>query len=509
MKEGKVMLRIAETESGKVQGYPGTDARITVFKGIPYAAPTSGKNRWRAPQPAEKWEGIRKCYEFGPITMQKIPGEDPNAFYSKEWHVDPEVPMGEDSLRLNIWTPAKSPDEKLPVMMWIFGGGFREGYAHEMEFDGERIASRGVILVTVAYRLNVFGFMCHPEITAEAPDAPANFGLLDQRFAMDWIRRNIANFGGDPDNLTIFGQSAGGGSVWAHLCSPKARGAFTRAIVQSAGGVSFQYPVPRRRGRLDLKTAEQMGVKFLKEWLHCDTLAQARELDAWYIEKKFIESGMMMGPVIDGVYLPDDTSELIKQGKISPVPIMTGNTTDEFIIGPEAEDEESVTAWVSENFGPYADEYLDICRRIVDKEGISLRKAVSVGSFELGAQLALEYLKDHNRNLYYYIFGPTIPGDNAGAFHSADLWFTFETLMKCWRPFKGYHYDLARRMCNYWTNFAKNGDPNGPDNDGTPMPLWTPFTKDNPQNIQFFDEISMSEGPYSEKRAFLIRINKE
>ena len=183
--------------------------------------------------------------------MQKIPGEDPNAFYSKEWHVDPDIPMGEDSLCVNIWTPAKSPDEKLPVMMWIFGGAFKEGYAHEMEFDGERIASRGVILVSVAYRVNVFGFMCHPDITAEAPDSPANFGLLDQRFAMDWIKRNISNFGGDPNNLTIFGQSAGG-SVWSHLCSPKARGAFTRAILNQLVVVSY-HTLPHAFCRLDLK----------------------------------------------------------------------------------------------------------------------------------------------------------------------------------------------------------------------------------------------------------------
>ncbi|MGI6039292.1 MAG: carboxylesterase family protein [Clostridiales bacterium] len=503
------MLRIAETESGRVQGYPGTDARITVFKGIPYAAPTSGRNRWRAPQPAEKWDGIRKCYEFGPITMQKIPGEDPNAFYSKEWHVDPDIPMGEDSLCVNIWTPAKSPDEKLPVMMWIFGGAFKEGYAHEMEFDGERIASRGVILVSVAYRVNVFGFMCHPDITAEAPDSPANFGLLDQRFAMDWIKRNISNFGGDPNNLTIFGQSAGGGSVWSHLCSPKARGAFTRAIPQSAGGVSYRYPSPMHSSRLDLKAAEQLGVKFLKEWLNCDTLDEARKLDAKYIEERFLESGLAMGPVIDGVYLTDDPSEILKQGKMSQVPIMTGNTSNEFMTGPSSEDEATITQWVNQNFGPHADEYMEICRRIVEREGVSLREAVTVGSFELGVQLALEYLKDQDRTLYYYIFGPTIPGDDAGAFHSSDLWFTFETLMKSWRPFQGNHYDLARKICNYWTNFAKTGDPNGPDHDGTPMPYWTPFTKESPQNIELFDKISMSEGPYSEKRAFLIRINKD
>ena len=203
------MLRRTKTLNGPVEGYPGSDARITVYKGIPYAADTSGKNRWRAPQPVENWEGVRRCYEFGPITMQAIPGKDPNAFYSKEWHVDPEVPMGEDGLRLNIWTPAKSTDEKLPVFVWFFGGAYKEGYAHEMEFDGERIAHRGVIFVTVAYRVNVFGFLCHPELTAEDPEHPANFGLLDQRAGLEWVRNNIAFFGGDPDNVTIGGQSAG------------------------------------------------------------------------------------------------------------------------------------------------------------------------------------------------------------------------------------------------------------------------------------------------------------
>ena len=169
------MLRETITENGAVKGLPGTDARITVYRGIPYAAPPVGKNRWRAPQPAENWAGVRECFEFGPINMQRTPGENPDAFYSREWHVDPNVPMSEDSLYLNIWTPAKSTDEKLPVMIWIFGGGFQEGYSYEMEFDGERIASRGVILVSIGYRLNAFGFLSHPDLTREDPEHPTNF----------------------------------------------------------------------------------------------------------------------------------------------------------------------------------------------------------------------------------------------------------------------------------------------------------------------------------------------
>ena len=207
------MLRSTITENGAVRGVVGTNARITVYKGIPYAAPPIGKNRWRAPQPVENWEGVRVCDHFGPICYQKTPGKDPNAFYSKEWHVDPEILNSEDGLYLNIWTPANRPGERLPVMAWIHGGGMQEGYSYEMEFDGEEFAARGVILVSIGYRLNLFGFLCHPEITRENPEAPANFALLDQAAAIRWIKRNIEHFGGDPENITIFGQFGGGDAV--------------------------------------------------------------------------------------------------------------------------------------------------------------------------------------------------------------------------------------------------------------------------------------------------------
>ncbi|MFY9380699.1 MAG: carboxylesterase family protein, partial [Eubacteriales bacterium] len=175
------MLRKVRTENGWVRGFPAADPRITVFKGIPFAAPPVGKLRWHAPMPAYDWDGTLECYEFAPMAMQYSIKADPNALYDREWHVDPDHPMSEDCLYLNIWTPAKTGDEKFPVMVWIFGGGLMCGYPSEMEFDGERIARRGVILVSMNYRLNVFGFLCHPEITAENPEKPANFGHLDQQ----------------------------------------------------------------------------------------------------------------------------------------------------------------------------------------------------------------------------------------------------------------------------------------------------------------------------------------
>ena len=192
------MLRIAKTENGLVRGLPAADPRITSFKGIPFAAPPVGDLRWRAPQPAQDWKGVRECFEFAPISMQYVPGANPEDFYAREWHVDPQIPMSEDCLYLNIWTPAVTGEEKLPVLVWYFGGAFQCGYTAEMEFDGERLARRGLIVVTVNYRVNVFGFLAHPELTAEHPEAPANFGCLDQQAGLLWVKRNIAAFGGDP-----------------------------------------------------------------------------------------------------------------------------------------------------------------------------------------------------------------------------------------------------------------------------------------------------------------------
>lgn len=301
------MLREVRVENGVVRGLPAADPRITSFKGIPFAAPPVGENRWRAPQPAHDWDGVLEAYTWAPIAMQARPGVSKEDIYAREWHVDPDVPMSEDCLYLNVWTPAKSPDEKLPVYVWYFGGGLQVGYPSEMEFDGERIARRGVVVVTINYRLNVFGFLCHPEITKEAPHAPANFGHLDQQFATQWVKRNIAAFGGDPDNITIGGQSAGGGSVLSQLTSPQNEGLIQKAIIQS-GLFAPVYPNVRgpRRGR-SLADAEQDGVKFF-EFLGVSSLEEARKLDAEFIMGKALEYRGVLGhcrrqPVLRGQHL--------------------------------------------------------------------------------------------------------------------------------------------------------------------------------------------------------------
>ena len=444
------MLRITETENGKVRGIEAADPRITAFKGIPFAAPPVGKNRWRAPQPAQNWEGIRECYRFAPISIQDTPGLGTD-IYCKEWHVDPEIEMSEDCLYLNVWTPAKSKEEKLPVVVWFFGGALQWGYPSEMEFDGERVARRGVVVVSVNYRLAALGFMTHPQIIKEQPDFPANFGNLDQQYGLMWVQRNIANFGGDPKNVTIAGQSAGGGSVLSQIAYQGNKGLFERGIIQSGivksinGSWGLTKPC-------SLEEAAKKGEEFF-ELLGVKTLEEARGLDALYIRDKYAQycgndfsfAGMAKRfmTVQDNVFCCGDPYDAIVSGKALSVPIMAGNTSDEFLEDTQKYGKISPVEWAV--------------------------KKMAVDRKENGVDLPV----------YYYCFDPDIPGeDNPGTFHSVELWFFFETLAKCWRPFVGRHYDLARQMCNYWSNFVKTGDPNGCDADKTKMPEWKPYTKE-------------------------------
>lgn len=483
------MLRSTITENGAVRGVVGTNARITVYKGIPYAAPPVGKNRWRAPQPVENWEGVRVCDHFGPICYQKTPGKDPNAFYSKEWHVDPEILNSEDGLYLNIWTPANRPGERLPVMVWIHGGGMQEGYSYEMEFDGEEFAARGVILVSIGYRLNLFGFLCHPEITRENPEAPANFALLDQAAAIRWVKRNIENFGGDPENITIFGQSGGGDAVQFQLISPQTDGLFQRAIIQSAGGRMLCYPeMPSVLSLGDsMETAYALSEQLFR-MCGVSTLEEARQLPPDVLLGKYNEMHRPMVPVLDGKFVTGFPQTEFPKNALHDVSLMVTATSDEFMAGCTSPAKE----WVRKFFADGAEAYWKlVCQAAASDREEDLRRAADFSTFNVGNRLTAEVLARNGRRVYFSEFGPTIPGDDAGAFHSCDLWFEFNTLLRCWRPFTGRHFDLARKMCNYFANFARTGDPNGVDKDGSAMPQWTPYEPLNGKAMQFFDTIQM------------------
>ncbi len=504
------MLRQARVENGLVEGIPAADPRITAFKGIPYAAPPVGQNRWRAPQPAADWEGVLPCYRFKAISMQKIPGDDRNNIYTREWHVDSDVEMSEDSLYLNIWTPACSADEKLPVFVWYFGGGLQEGYPSEMEFDGERVARRGIVVVTVNYRLNAFGFLCHPEITAENPEFPANFGWLDQRFATMWVKRNIGAFGGDSENITIGGQSAGGGSCMAQVCSPLNRGLFQKAVVHS-GVECMPYPPGLFGPPRSMKESEAMGVAFFEK-LGVKSLAEARELPAELIRDKMLEQNPVFYAAIDGNFVPAPSNEMYMRGDYNHVPIMFGHTSTEFPSYPRnVKTVEDFEAYARKTFGEDADEFLSQCSSRIGSIDEMMYKAKTQHheySHRLFAQKKAEI--GDTVPMYYWVLDPEIPGwDNPGVFHSCDLWFFFANLAKCWRPFKGKHYDLARMMCNYWTNFMRSGDPNGKDADGTDMPYWAPYTEQHPVRMWFGDSCVTEEKGPGPLMAFLLRFAKK
>lgn len=507
------MLREVTTKYGKIKGLPAPDPRVTTFKGVPFAAPPVGKNRWRAPQAPEKWDGVLEAYKFAPISVQNRPGLGDD-LYSREWHVDSGVEISEDSLYLNIWTPANKEDEKLPVFVWFFGGAYRWGYTQEMEFDGERLARRGIIVVTVNYRLNVFGCMAHPEITKENPEAASNFGYLDQQAGIKWVYENIASFGGDPENITIGGQSAGGGSVMAQITNLKNEGLIKRAIIMSgvidtpyktnpnkpfggiedveAGAASFPPPVP-------LKEAEEWGIEFFK-FLGVSTLDEARKINQDTILEKYDEflfDHKWMINVSDGCFITKDPIMLANEGHILNIPILAGNTCDEFLNFISAKDESEFEKKVHEIFGINDGDYFLSFDE--SKVKLSPNEYAPVSGIELSEKLLFETIRKNgnNNDCYYYRFNADIPGDdNPGTFHSVDLWFAFETLAKCSRPYEGHHYDLARKMSNYFANFIKNGNPNGMDTNNDPMPEWIPYTKESPYEMEF-----TKNGPITRREA--------
>lgn len=480
------MIRQVRTENGWIRGIEAADPRITSFKGIPFAAPPTGKNRWRAPQPCENWAGVRDCSRFAPISMQWIPGLGDD-IYCREWHVDPEIPMGEDCLYLNVWTGAKKAGEKLPVLVWFFGGGLQCGYPAEMEFDGERIARRGIVVVTVNYRVGALGFLTHPQITREQPEAPANFGNLDQQAGLRWVQRNIAAFGGDPDRVTIAGQSAGGGSVMSQLACPDNRGLFSGAVVMSA--MIFDPYLRREVGRPEtLEEAEKKGEEFF-DFLGVKTLEEARSMDAVTLQRsyeKYMETHIPFFTVQDDLFCVGDPIVLYTRGQCVDVVMMSGNTGGEFLNAIDAKDEQQLAAEAQRLFDGKTEEFLALPESHRSVADLGYAPVSGIGCTVKG--VLSEVAKD-GRKGYYYCFDPDMPGwDHPGTFHSSDLWFWFETLAKCWRPFKGRHYDLARQMCDYFCNFIRTGDPNGKDSQGEPLPRWDAWSDASPCTMHFLGE---------------------
>ena len=426
--------REAETvrvDGGQLQGVPSAAEGVTVFKGIPYAAPPVGDLRWREPQPVVPWTGVKVADKFGPIPWQKdLSGMD---LYGKEFYSAGMPEMSEDCLYLNIWTPTASIGkyDRLPVAMWIHGGAFDHGYGNEITFDGDEWASRGVILVTINYREGIFGFFGHELLSKEegAEGRSGNYTLYDQFAALEWVRNNIYKFGGDPDNITIFGQSAGARSVQALLSTPMTKGMVAKAIMQSGGGIN-----PDQQGRESSSEAVWEAGQAFCEFAGYETLEQMRAASPQELLKKydeFVATGKRIpfGPMIDMKVCGMSFTTAASQNVIPDIPYMIGSTT---LDGPQ--------------------------------------RARDISQFCASREF-------HNgKPVFDYVFTRKLPGDDAGAFHSAELWYMFGTLDRCWRPFTDGDRELSRMMLDAWTNFCKYGDPAGPDNEV----YWPAFSQDAP-----------------------------
>jgi para-nitrobenzyl esterase len=456
-----------KTDKGKIQGYVSKDGQIRIFKGIPYAAPPVGQFRWKPPQPAAKWHDTRQTIAFGNHCMQA-------AIYDDMIFHDPGP--SEDCLTLNVWTPAKDRNEKLPVMVWIYGGGFASGGTSEARQDGEILAHKGVIVVSMNYRLNIFGFFVHPELTAESPQhASGNYGLMDQAAAIKWVHDNIKQFGGDPQQVTIFGESAGSFSVSAQMASPLVKDLFQRAIGESGGAFSAREPFLSREERenRDLETAGKI--------LGVTKLADLRALSADQILNAVTpRPGLTTGrywPDIDGYFLPESVPAIYAAGKQAHVPLMAGWNADEGGIPEKTLTVAEYTDMAQKRFGANADKFLAAYSATTDEEALRAAKDLAGDTFI--ADSTWRWLEAEattgGQPVYRYHFELPSPGDkfhSAGTtFHSDDIEYVFGTLDSrpeaAWRP---EDRKMSELIQSYWTNFAKTGDPNGGD-----LPKWPTY----------------------------------
>ena len=443
-------MQTVETKSGKISGVQ--EAGYTVFKGIPYAKPPVGDLRWKAPEPVEPWNGVFRADHFRargwqPDDTADTDGKEVPYWKTKllkEYYDDPayQAEMSVDSLYLNIWTPAQAPGEKLPVAFWIHGGGFGSGWSWEKEFDGEAYCKRGVILVTIAYRLGMWGNLAHPWLNEEnLCHVSGNYGILDQIAALKWVYENIENFGGDKDNITIFGQSAGAMSS-QYLVSTELTGNMIAKAIFQSGGAHHNEALT---GATWEKTLE-IGTEFVAG-TGAKSLAELRAMPADELERlteEFSEQkqeGILFLPVVDGYVFTEDTTECLNNGHVKKIPYMLGTTENDLFVTPDM---------------------------------------LKTGKKSILYQGCLEWSmmteKLWNQPSYVYYFTHHLPGDDWGAFHGAELWYMFGTLDRCWRPFGPDDRRLCDDMLRYWTDFMKTGRP-AEDEEWRPCRAEDPFIK--------------------------------
>jgi para-nitrobenzyl esterase len=467
------------TGSGPVSGVSSADGAILAFKGIPYAAPPVGERRWRAPSPPTSWTAVRKADKYSASCMQHIVEE------RKPWTHEfmAHNAISEDCLYLNVWTPAKGAADKLPVYFWIYGGGYVEGSTAVPAYDGENLARRGVVVVTINYRLGVFGFLTHPELTREAGRS-GNYGSLDQLAALQWVQKNIAGFGGDPGNVTISGQSAGSNGVHNLVASPLAHGLFQRAVAESGSGyVATAVLKTMHDAEADgVKFASSRGAKGLKELRALPAQALMPGADETSASSAF-------RPVVDDYFLAADPNEIFATGKQNDVPELTGMNRDErsseadYGTIPMA----SYASRMRQRYGAAADRFFKLYPNdSQEHSGTSQQAALrdsGLVSMYMWGQLRAKTARSPAFTYYWTHAEPGPDSARYGAFHTSEVPYVFNSLNQSQRPWTDADHRMADLLGSYWVNFMKSGDPNGPG-----LPAWPKFDAASPATMELGDK---------------------
>jgi para-nitrobenzyl esterase len=444
----------------------GEGGKIRVYKGIPYAAPPVGKLRWQPPQPPVSWQGVRECREFSAICPQA-------PYPAGSAYVQPPQRQSEDCLYLNLWTGAAGPDERRPVMVWIHGGALTRGSASIAPYDGQHLAAKGVILVTLNYRLGPFGYFAYPALSRESPHGSSgNYGVLDQIAALAWVKRNIAAFGGDPDRVTIFGESAGSWSVCSLLATPLAEGLFSRAIGESGGCFS---PMPDlKQSRSGLPSAEKAG-ETLAAALGCDQAAEpltalrAKTADELVAAAAKDPAQARVRANVDRWIFPDQIFEIYAAGKQHKVPVLVGSNADEgtTLANP------ALIPTSAEVFAESARrKYKDLADRFLQvypvASGSDVRNEFlhalrdELFTWEMRTWARMMHKANMKSYLYYFSHVPPRPeASRYGAYHAAEIVYVFNNLDKTTWAIQPADQALAEMMSDYWVHFATAGNPNG------------------------------------------------
>ncbi|GAB4035411.1 carboxylesterase/lipase family protein [Spirosoma gilvum] len=469
-----------KVEGGMISGTLSQDGDVHIFRGIPFAAPPIGDLRWKAPQPVKSWSGVRKCNAFGPSPMQGTP--NPFGPWSAEFLI-PKEPISEDCLYLNVWSGAKTTSEKRPVVVWIYGGGFGSGGTGCAIYDGEATAKKGIIFVSANYRVGPFGFFAHPELTKESGhQASGNYGLMDQVAALQWVRKNIAQFGGDPDNVTIAGQSAGSMSVNCLVATPLAKGLFKKAIAES--GASFANPHPT------LQQGEEAGLK-MAQALGASSLAELRAKPA----EEIIKKAQGRGPIIDGYVLPESIPAIFAAGNENNITLLTGWNEDEGLSSGPPKNAEAYRKQIEQQYGDKAEQFLKYYPGGTDAEASTSQMRISRDMI-FGAQnyTWANIASKEGKPVFVYRFTRKIPatGEYAryGAFHTGEVAYAYDNLKFIdhkLRPLEPTDAELARNMSAYFANFIKTGNPNGKG-----LPQWPTYSAKDKQIMAFGDKTTAS-----------------